>query len=125
MKSGTIIIKNKKERKNCVKETRESERPRKKGPCGCPPLLGWAEQPRTASTRPPRPLSCLLRPQSYRLRRHPVRGALSVACSELPPPPLDARCRGFYRSLRRRRARTRYSHPFSALPSVRNRAPNP
>ena len=38
------------------------------------------------------------------------------------PPPHYARLR---RSLRRRRAPTRYSHPFSSLPAVRTRAPKP
>jgi hypothetical protein len=39
--------------------------------------------------------------------------------SGLPPPPPYARCWG----LRRSRPPTRYSHPFSSLPDVRNRAP--
>jgi len=35
-----------------------------------------------------------------------------------------AKCRGLRRALCRRRALTRYSHPFSSLPVMRNRAPS-
>jgi len=48
----------------------------------------------------------------------------------LPPPPTPppyARCRGLRRYLRRRRAPTRYSHPFSSLPFLlcETEHPNP
>lgn len=56
--------------------------------------------------------------------------SLSPTTGGLPPPsappsPPCARCRGLRRYLRRRRALTRYSHPFSSLPAIQNRAPNP
>jgi len=60
------------------------------------------------------------------------RRALSLSLSwsapirpPLPVPPLYARCPGFGRALRWRRARTRYGRPFSSITAVGNRAPKP
>jgi len=60
--------------------------------------------------------------------------ALSRAATGRPPPPY-ARCRGLHRYLRlvfagvfrwrRAPTTTTYVHPFSSLPAVRNRAPEP
>jgi hypothetical protein len=72
---------------------------------------------------------------SFTIHHHPrARCSLSLALSlsaktgcGLPPPPY-ARCRGLRRSLLRRRAPIRYSHPFSSLPAVRlceTEHPNP
>jgi hypothetical protein len=61
-----------------------------------------------------------LRALSLSLFRHPP-----PLSGPAPPPPPYARWRGLRRSFHRRRALTRYSHPFYSLPAVRNRAPKP
>jgi len=125
---------------------REQNGPRE-GPCDYLSLESWTEQRRTGlppSAAGPRALCLSPRGTTTHGCVHGItvypagpRPALSLSLSlslfrhppplsgPPPPPPHYARWRGLRRSFHRRRALTRYSHPFCSLPACETEHPNP